>query len=411
MPGMRRSALLALGAATAVAAFGLGRLTTPAPRPPVSDDLAGAIRSALGEGDTLARLATTTSLLDRLDSESLPGVLAVYERMLPSLEIWELDPFFSAWARFDPAGAVEHVLAWPRRDLQEQRKRGVRVALEGWAQADPSGAREEAAKLAVDNPRLRDFVWSSVARGWVRSAKGVEGLGSMLAEVRPTQHRDAAVGAALRELAREGGAEPALVWADAVLRSQTDDPGFQRAVFDGAVREAAVFDPKRTSGWVVDHADAAFARQGPEILVDRWARTDGAAAMGWLGELHDGGRRDEAVRAAFLQWSRADRADAQAWLEAAPATTFRDPAIEVLADQLLARAPEEALSWCERIQDPARRRACLEPAAKRWYGWDAVAAETWLQRSPLDEEARSAVRRSAELQVPAGRRRRAPPSR
>jgi hypothetical protein len=386
-------------------------MTAPAPAPAGSDDLAGAIRRALGEGDVLQRLATTTNLLERLDAQNLPGVLAVYERMLPTLQTWELTPFFSAWARFDPAGAVEHALAWSRGDMQETRERGVQAALEGWAQADPSGAREETAKVAADFPRLRGSVWSSLARGWVRSAQGVEGLGPFLAEVRPTQYRDAAVGAALGELAREGGAEPALAWADAVLRSQTEDPGFQRAVFDRAVREAAVFDPEWTAGWVMGHAEATYAKQGPVVLVEHWARADGAAAMGWLGQLPDGGHRDEAARTAFLQWSRADRAGAQAWLESAPETAFRDPALEFWADQLLARAPEEALGWCERIQDPARRQACLETASKRWYGWDPVAAETWLQGSPLDEKARSAVRRSAELRVPAARRQRAPPSR
>src|SRR5262245_33543104 len=220
MPGTSRGALLALGAATAAAAFALGRMTAPAPAPPGPDDLAGAIRAALGQGDALERLARTTNLLDRLDSQNLPGVLAVYERMLPSLETWELDPFFSAWARFDPDAAVEHALAWPLRDLQEERRVGVRAAFEGWAQADPARAREEAGQVAAAHPRLREDVWRSLATGWVRSGGGAEDLGAFLAQVRPTQHRDAAAGAALRELARAGGAEPALGWAEAVLRSQ-----------------------------------------------------------------------------------------------------------------------------------------------------------------------------------------------
>src|SRR5262245_66138039 len=284
MPGTSRGALLALGAATAAAAFALGRMTAPAPAPPGPDDLAAAIRAALGEGDALERLATTTNLLDRLDAQNLPAVLAVYERMLPSLDTWELDPFFSAWARFDPAGAVEHALAWPLRDMPEERRMGVRAALEGWAQADPAGAREEAGQLAAAHPRLREDAWTSLAAGWVRSAGGTEGLDAFLAQVRPTQHRDLAAGVALRELVRVGGAEPALGWADAVLRSQTEDPGFQRAVFEHAVRQAAGFDPERTAGWVTGHAKDAYANQGPLLLVERWARADGAAAIGWLGQ-------------------------------------------------------------------------------------------------------------------------------
>src|SRR5262249_43378162 len=118
-----RDALLALGAA---AAFALGRVTAPAMTPPAPSDLAGSIRAALGENDALERLARSTSLLERLDPETLPGVVAVYEKMIPFLEPWELDPLFSAWARFDPAGAIEHALAWPMWDMKEERRRAVR---------------------------------------------------------------------------------------------------------------------------------------------------------------------------------------------------------------------------------------------------------------------------------------------
>jgi hypothetical protein len=53
-----------------------------------------------------------------------------------------------------------------------------------------------------------------------------------------------------------------------------------------------------------------------------------------------------------------------------------------------------ALSWCERIQEPARQQPCLESRAHSWYGRDAVAAETWLQQSSLDDEARRRVRKT-----------------
>ncbi len=36
----------------------------------------------------------------------------------------------------------------------------------------------------------------------------------------------------------------------------------------------------------------------------------------------------------------------------------------------------------------------------QWYAQDAVAAETWLQQSPLDEEARSRVREISKPEKP-----------
>jgi hypothetical protein len=57
-----------------------------------------------------------------------------------------------------------------------------------------------------------------------------------------------------------------------------------------------------------------------------------------------------------------------------------------------AHEPEEAIAWCERLLESGLRGRCLKSAATHWYRQDAVAAEVWLQQSPLDEEARRAVR-------------------
>jgi len=55
-------------------------------------------------------------------------------------------------------------------------------------------------------------------------------------------------------------------------------------------------------------------------------------------------------------------------------------------------SPEEAIAWAERISDEDGRRRAMRTVATHWYRSDAVAAETWLQQSPLDEEARRQVR-------------------
>jgi hypothetical protein len=62
------------------------------------------------------------------------------------------------------------------------------------------------------------------------------------------------------------------------------------------------------------------------------------------------------------------------------------------------------MAWCERILDSERRLGCLQAAATEWYRLDAVAAETWLQQSPLAEEGRRKVR------TPRTKRKRAGPA-
>jgi hypothetical protein len=247
-------------------------------------------------------------------------------------------------------------------------------------------------------------MWNSLATGWVRSDRGPEGLATFLAALRPVRQRDDAAGIALRELVRAGGADAALGWADTILGDEAQEPSFKRSVFDSAVRWAAGWDPERTGAWVTRYAEAAFAEEGALLVAEPWGRLDGAAAMGWLGEQPAGERRDKAVRKAFLEWVKADRASAKAWLGSVSPTDFHDPALEAWAEQLLAQEPVEALGWCERILDPARRQRCLESAARNWYARDALAAEAWLQQSPLDEESRSEVRRPARKQAPGARR-------
>jgi hypothetical protein len=143
----------------------------------------------------------------------------------------------------------------------------------------------------------------------------------------------------------------------------------------------------------VEHSGADYAKEGVGIVAKHWGRQDGAAAMAWLGEQPAGELRDQAVREAFGQWSRADPQRARAWLVAEKPTAFRDPALEFQAQRLAPHVPETALGWCERIQEPALQQSCLESTAKSWYAQDAVAAETWLQQSSLDDEARRRVRK------------------
>ena len=124
MHATSRGVIVALWTATAVAAFGIGRITLPPHEPPAPNDLAASIRSALGEGDVIERQGRIAWLLERLDHDDLPEMAALYERMIPVIDSSELGAFFAAWARFDPAGALDHALSWPRREMKVQREVG-----------------------------------------------------------------------------------------------------------------------------------------------------------------------------------------------------------------------------------------------------------------------------------------------
>jgi hypothetical protein len=111
--------VLAFWIAALAAAFGVGRLTALPEAASTPEDMGVAVRTALAEGDQLARAGQVASLLEHLDSENLPAVQAVYDRLLPVVDKCDIRPFVSAWARFDPAGALVYSAGWRYKIKQE----------------------------------------------------------------------------------------------------------------------------------------------------------------------------------------------------------------------------------------------------------------------------------------------------
>ena len=386
---------VALWAATAVAAFGIGWITPPPHRPPAPDDMVASLRSALGEGDVIERQRRTASLLERLDLDPLPEVAALYERMTPLIDSSELAAFFAAWARFDTLGALDHALSWrltairgsSGRSRFERRSRSGRSATprrRGWR---PN-------RSAPIIPAVSGALRHALVTGWVHSPGGQEGLASFLADLPPLQTRVELIETAVpgtRARGRSGG-RAGLGGASLArrgLRAGIQALGLQgRGRRGGAVGSRA---HRRVGRWSIR------GQITPQKAWASWPSTgadeDGEAALAWLGEQPAGELRDQAVREAFGQWLESGSAGARlAWLGAEKPAALHDPALESKAQRIADYEPERALGFCERIGDSARRHGCLESTAKSWYAQDAVAAETWLQQSSLDDETRSRVR-------------------
>ncbi|MBW2716552.1 MAG: hypothetical protein JRD03_10770 [Deltaproteobacteria bacterium] len=397
MHATNRGVIVAIWAATAAAAFGMGWITSPphtsTHESPTPDNLATSIRSALGEGNEIERQRRTASLLEQLNPDDLPEVLALYEQMIPVIGASELGRFFAAWAGFDAGGALEHALSWPLMEKRSQQEAAVRAAIQVWALRDPAAAQLASVEIAAEHVRLRDALLRGVMTGWVYSHRGQEGLGNFLADLPPLHHRTELIDNATRELVRKGGADAVLSWVEPILVDESYDPLFKQSVFRSAATSAAQWDPGRTAAWAMEHLEADYAEDGLRSVGKQWGRQDGTAAMAWLGERPAGESRDRAVREAFTEWSKANPLQAKAWLESENPTAMRDPALEIKAERVAPHVPQMAIGWCERIHDSSRQQKCLESTAHSWYGRNPVAAEAWLQKSSLDDEARGRVRK------------------
>jgi hypothetical protein len=321
-----------------------------------------------------------------LDAESLPGVVAVYDRMLSGLDECDIRPFVDAWTRFDPTGALDHTLAWRFRTRQAF---GVDAAIRSWAVRDPFEAQLVSEQVGQEHPTLREGVFNNLVVGWVQS--GQRGLDSYLAGLSPLA-QDAAVGLVVGGLMRKGGAEPTLDWADAMLSVDEYDSNLKKTVFRRGTRAVARWYPEKAADWVLKYQGENYASQGLRFLAEQWGEQDGVAAMAWLGDRPASESRDDAVRDAFTRWSRWDPAEAEAWLHAEKITTFHDPAINAYARRIARQTAKKAVEWCQRIDATKLRTGCLRTTASEWYRKDAVATEDWLQASELSEEDRRVVR-------------------
>lgn len=383
---MNRGVLLGLWAATLAAAFAIGRGAPPPSPDAAPEDLAAAIRVALGESSSMERFGRTSSLLRHLGPENLPEVRTIYDQILSVLGECDIRLFVEAWARFDPAAAFDHTNGWR---FSSKRKSGVEAALYGWTLRDQLAARLAFQQIAADDTSLQDGLFRNLVTGWVHS--GQEGLDAYLAGLTPlAQNKGTAIVAGA--LGRRDGTEAIVRWADAILRDETYETHFKRTVFRRGARTVARWQPEQAAAWILEHAGRDYAGDGLRIVAEQWGERDGEAALQWLRDQPTGKPRDEAVRDAFVEWWKVDPAGAGAWLASASLTAFHDPAVNAYARKLSDPAPREAIGWCERVQDAELGYRCLEVAASQWYRRDPVAAEAWLQRSPLDEDARRAVR-------------------
>ena len=147
MPRLNSGVSVALLAAAIAVGFGAGRWTASKGADVPPDDMAAAMRAALAESDVLDRLERTTRLLQHLEPDDLPEVVAIYDEMLPVLDQWDVRPFIVAWSRFDPIAAFDHALGWPN---QIKQKVGAEAAIHGWALRDPLAARL-AARVSGDS--------------------------------------------------------------------------------------------------------------------------------------------------------------------------------------------------------------------------------------------------------------------
>lgn len=334
-------------------AFAAGRATAPL----TESDLARveSFRRGLEDPDWLTRTHRLSSFLQSLSPENLPEALEALEPHLPWLSTDELRLFMFAWARFDPAGALEYALAWP----PQVRRIGAGAAVYAWGFRDPGAAR--AALEEVQAPELAEFLEGRLVAGWTHGPH-VDSAVAYIATLPEGPRRFGHVGTLAWELSKRG-TDAVMRWAE---ESPTVLPRYRAAVFLKAASTLAPLDPPGTARWLAGHIDADYADGALRVVTRSWAASDPPAAMAWLETLPAGTRRTGLVTNAFRVWHDRTPEAAEKWLRNATPARALDPAVRVMVGRTRQTSPRRAIPWAMAIEDAERRErvvAALERLA------------------------------------------------
>jgi len=375
-----------IGALIAIAQLGAALVGCSDRETPTSglspQQLAAQVREAFAEPLHIDRMTRLAQLVAQLDAENVGEVSRVFDEHVAGLSGAEVRIFISAWSQWDEVSAHAFAEAIP---FATQREQALAVVVHDWAVRNPLDAQAVAEALVLPGRNRAANPLERLVKGWVHQPD--TGLEDYL------QQHPELVSAVVQEVYRVKGLEGLIGWTENFIRGN-DDPDQCWQAFRKTVRTLGLRAPEAATDWVSEHyGRGEYARDGPRILTESWARRDTISALEWLRTRAPEQARAEALASSFLLWLSRDGAKAREWLDSRPDERFYDPAYAASAKAAIrSRDPESAIQFCERIPPSDLKQSCLHGLASKWYRFDPVAAGAWMESSSLDPELRDSVR-------------------
>jgi hypothetical protein len=307
------------------------------------------------------------------------------------------------WARHDAKAAADWSLSTAPPGCLVA---AVLPSVEAWATLEP---RAVAASIAtsVSGPDSGPAVLGLI-RGWF--ASGQPGLEDYLRDMGMSFERQRYLGVLAALIIERDGPEAVQRWAEGV---SDDDPTFKLEVFRQVGTELGAAAPEGAKAWCDKHCDGPYGRGVRALIASTWAARDGRAAMEWVASAPEGGEKADAAMAAYDVWLRRDGQAALGWVTAMGIDAVPPWFIPTIGRYVMAMAqrdPLRAVEWAALIPtDEGRRERALIAVYKHWRYRDEAAAEEWLARSPLSEEAREKARQRAPTELPSLKPKAPPP--
>lgn len=351
------------------------------------------LRAILEMPDRLDRVEALVAALRTMSPEDVDELRDLLsDRDLP-LRNLERVLAVAAWAKHDPEAAT----AWAiRSERGGSKEAAIADAVREWARLDPEAVIREydINLLAPNNPG----VLIGLIEGWFETGD-VALLEAFVQDLGDSDSRQRAVTALARLRVSRDGPEATIRWAESISPTQAK---FKTSVYRRVAREIARTQPRLAADWCDRVCDSAYGDSVSELIVREWAKEDGASAMEWVLSRPDGSDTQVAVRAAYRAFMIADMEAALAWLERTSEEQRHDDRLQGAVGMYVAKRSWEpghsdlAIEWAGYLKNEAERELALISIARRWRDRNEEAAEAWLAKSPLSDEARVKARQPLE---------------
>lgn len=352
-----------------------------------ASQMESSISAALNVEEPVLRMKLLATALESLDSDNAQGAASVFREKRPTVTEFDILPFASRWAVFDPIAAIE----FSRDGLKEGRPRaqGYKSIVFSWVAS--GGASDAAAyneKLNAEGDLIAQSFQSNLIQALVVNRQFDVAMPLLEAMPQGTDRNALLLGLTF-ELAKKG--VPYLIdWSQSVPVGAPNN--LKAAIFSQSMSIVARSDPERAAAWYGEEGYQDFVRgDAMALIVTEWIKHDPIKALEWAITQPPSDDRDAAVRGAVYRWQMDDSETSEPWLR----ENLTDPAMEVaiypFAQWLVYQNPVEALAWGLRVPDRSERYFVVQQSFIRWRREDQVAAMDWLEKTDLPKDLRREI--------------------
>lgn len=339
--------------------------------------------------DTLDRHRRLVQLMDAIDDDNLQGAIDAYDENTTRVDPHEARVFANRWARIDPHGAVEGILAWNFPRIKNQ---AVLEAVFVWAANDGDDARAYVDPLFEGNIEARQsptkFMILAVLQG-LGVAQEWDKLTEMLGSHPDDADRELWMTQVMIEITRASGMEGVRAWVNSIPWDAPHD--LKVSALKRGLHWAAGTGGENAAAWYEEFEDEPGAIELMPMAVQTWGIREPTGAIDWLLKRQSTTVRDALLREIFRSWltREGESETAEAWILAniADNETIARAAVIVYANYLIdnTRFLVAAETVQKYVLEEHHDKALIQVLLK-WAGHNPAEASAYAEEKNLSDD-------------------------